>query len=114
MHDPMAAFPPELPEPADPWAALAEQARAMADLADLLATKSAGELAPTDDANPLEDLRLRALDIGGTVAACKRAALLALRRDEGLTLEEVGSRWGGISKQAVRKALLTRRPESRS
>ncbi|MGW6698884.1 hypothetical protein [Nocardia sp. NPDC055049] len=87
-----------------PWADLAAQARALADLADQCAAKSAGELAPGDQGNPLADLDASALAVRGVVAACRRATWQALH-DDGATYAEIGELWH-VSKQAVRQALV--------
>ncbi|MFC4373302.1 hypothetical protein ACFO5K_04235 [Nocardia halotolerans] len=92
MHDPMSAFPPERPEPADPWESLAAQARALADLADQLAARDPADLAPTDGHDPLAELDERALAVRGVVAACRRATWQSLV-DGGLTGSEIGRRW---------------------
>ncbi len=92
---------------ADPWAALAEHARALVELADQSAAKAASaaaELEPSNLGDPLAELDRLALTIRGTVAACRRATWQALR-DEGHTYEAIGERWG-VTKQAVRQALV--------
>lgn len=86
------------------WTGLATNARALADLADQFAAKSAGELAPSDQGNPLADLDARALAVRGAVAACRRATWQELY-DAGATYAQIGELWH-VSKQAVRQALV--------
>lgn len=101
MHDPMAALPPR-PQPEHPWAHLAEQARALAELADQFAGLAPADIEPA----AVADLDARALDIQAAVAACRRATWQALY-DGGVSAAEIGARWG-VSRQRVSGKITTR------
>ncbi len=103
MHDPMAAFPPEQPDPA-PWVTLAAQARELAALADRLATQDPADLAPTDTGNPLADLDRQARELVGAAAACRRAVWQQLV-DDGVKQSEIARRWN-VDRSRVNQALL--------
>ncbi|MFD4438961.1 hypothetical protein ACFWPK_04185 [Nocardia sp. NPDC058519] len=72
-----------------PWADLAVQARALADLADQLAGRDPADLAPDEGGDPLASLDKRALDLVGAAAACRRATWQSLR-DGGMTFAAIG------------------------
>ncbi|WP_328439076.1 hypothetical protein [Nocardia puris] len=86
------------------WAALAEQARRLAVLAEESAARDPRALAPTGDADPFgEMMRLAAEDLAAQVRACRNATWRKLRA-EGATLAEIAALWG-VSIAAVSKAL---------
>ncbi len=102
MHDPMAAF-PDPPPSKHPWEALAEQARALADLADELAASDPAGLAPADGHDALRDLDNRVRELGQTAGICRRSTWRALR-DAGWSVIKIGEAWG-ISRQKVNERI---------
>lgn len=104
------------PQPT-PWEALAQHARALAELADRYAAMPPAALAPTAAENGgtdlLHELDERARSMVSIAAACRVATWRALR-DQGMSGPEIGRMWGK-HRTTVGKALdYPDRPRGRS
>lgn len=82
-----------------PWAELAAQARALADLADELAARDPASLAPAGGVDILADLNTRAEAIQVAVASCKAATWRSLFNG-GRSAADIGRMWN-VSRQKV-------------
>jgi hypothetical protein len=106
-HDPMELLGEPLPEPLDPWKALADQARWLADYAERCAAVEPEILAPVGDHDALAELDARALAVRSLAAACRRHTYQALR-DGGASVSDIAEAWGR-TRQSVNQVLTAKK-----